>query len=166
MSGLIINQSIQKLMVGYPTVSDKYDVLPAVLEGSTDVKFGEPVKFGSTNGYFAAIGTSVSGADVVAGFALATNVKLATGFPGADPVIKPGEAFNLLIHGYMAVELDSAATLASATPNSAVHIILATGKLTTVDKYNDGTIVPLNGVVFTGITETQGSTKVAEIYVK
>ena len=163
---LIINKKLQQMMVGYPTISDKYDVAPAVLEGSKAVKFGEPVKYGTTNGYFEAIGTSVSSADVVAGFAIATNVKLNTVYPQGGVEILPGEAFGLLIRGAMAVELDSAATLAQATANSPVHIILATGKLTTVDKYNDGTIVPLKNVVFTGLTETQGDKKVAEILVK
>mgnify|MGYP006987434519 CR=1 FL=1 len=164
--GLIINKKIQELMIGYPTISDKYDVAPAVLEGTTSVKFGEPVKFGSTKGYFEAIGTNVPSAASVAGFALATNVKLNTIYPEGGIEILPGEAFNLLIRGAMAVELDSAATLASATANSAVHIILATGKLTTVDKYEADKVVPLTGVVFTGLTETQGEKKVAEIFVK
>ncbi len=163
---LIINKNIKQLMTGYPTISDKYDVAPAVLEGIASVKFGEPVKFGATKGYFQAIGTNLSAASDVAGFALATNVKLNTIYPEGGVEILPGEAFNLLIGGAMAVELDSAATLDSATANSAVHIILATGKLTTVDKYEAGKVVPLTNVVFTGLTETQGTAKVAEILVK
>lgn len=164
--GLIIGNKIQELMIGYPTVSDKYDVAPAVLAGSTAVKFGDAVTFASTDGYFAAITSTLSDATSVAGFVLATNVKLATGFPGTEPEVKPGEAFNLLIKGFMAIELDSGATLSYATPNSAVHVILATGKMTTVDNYDAGTIVPLENVVFTGVTELQGSKKVAEIYIK
>lgn len=163
---LIINKKIQELMIGYPTVSDKYNVAPAVLAGSTPVKFGDAVKFSSTAGYFEAIGSALSSAADVAGFVVATNVKLATGFPGTDSLTQPGEAFNLLVNGFMAIELDSGATLASATPNSAVHVILATGKMTTVDKYSEGTIVPLANCVFTGVTELQGTKKVAEIYVK
>ena len=164
--GLIINQKIQELMKGYPTVSDKYNVAPAVLAGSTNVNFGDAVTFSSTNGYFEAITTSLTDANAVAGFVVATNVKLATGFPGTEPQVKPGEAFNLLVNGFMAIELDSGATLASATANSPVHVILATGKMTTVDKYNAGTIVPLANCVFTGVTELQGTKKIAEIYVK
>lgn len=163
---LIIGEKINELMKGYPTVSDKYDVAPAVLEGDTDLHFGDPVLYGETNGYYEAISGAVTSADDVAGFALATNVKVADQYPGQTVSIKPGEAFNLCIKGYMAVELDSAATLASAKANTAVHIILATGKLTTVDKFNTGTIVPLNNVVFTGVTETQGTTKLAEILIK
>ena len=163
---LIINQNIQKLMNGYPTVSDKYNVAGAVLEGNTPVKFGQAVTFGSTNGYFKAITGALADASKVAGFVLATNVKLNTQWPEGGVDVLPGEAFNLLVNGFMAIELDDAATLASATANSAVHVILATGKMTTVDKFNQGTIVPLANVVFTGVTETVGGKKLAEIYVK
>ena len=45
---LIIKNKIQELMQGYPTISDKYDVAPAVLEGETEVKAGAPVTYGST----------------------------------------------------------------------------------------------------------------------
>ena len=99
-------------------------------------------------------------------FVLATNVKLNTQWPEGGVDVLPGEAFNLLVNGFMAIELDDEATLASATANSAVHVILATGKMTTVDKFNQGTIVPLANVVFTGVTETVGGKKLAEIYVK
>lgn len=162
---LIINDRIQQLIVGYPTISDKYDVAPAVLEGNTALQFGQPVKFGTTSGYFAP-GAGMASVSELAGFALATNVKVAENFPGTTVQINPGEAFNLLIGGGMAVELDAGATIAQVKSNSQVHIILATGKLTTVDKYNQGTIVPIPNVVFTGISETQGTKKVAEIYVK
>ena len=163
---LIIGEKINELMKGYPTVSDKYDVAPAVLEGDTDVHFGEPVQFGDTNGYFKAVDGAIDSADKIAGFALATNVKVADQYPGTTVSIKPGEGFNLCIGGFMAIELDSAATLAQCTPNAKVHIILATGKLTTPDKYNAGTIVPLDNVVFTGVSEAQGNTKLAEILIK
>lgn len=164
--GLIIGNKIRQLMKGYPTVSDKYDVAPAVLEGDADVYFGDPVQFGDTDGYFKAVGANLASADKIAGFALATNVKVADQFPGKTVTIKPGEAFNLCIGGFMAIELDSEATLAQCTPNAKVHIILATGKLTTPDKFNANTIVPLNNVVFTGISETQGTGKFAEILIK
>ena len=70
----------------------------------------------------------------------------------------------------MAIELDSAATLASVTPNSQVAVILATGKCTTSDKIASTTIVALPNVVFTGVVENHGTSSapkyVAEIYVK
>ena len=43
--GLIKGKSgIQKLLVGYPTMSDKYDVMPATLSGA-DVVNGDVVMF-------------------------------------------------------------------------------------------------------------------------
>lgn len=163
--GLIINKKIQALMAGYPTVSDKYNVSGGILTGSNPVKFGELVKVTSTPGYFEKA-ASLSAVTEIGGFALATNVKLAEGWPGSAVQINPGEAFNLMINGFIAVELDSGATLSYATPNAKVYVILATGKLTTSDQYSSGTIVELPGCVFTGYTETQGTKKLAEIYVK
>ena len=102
----------------------------------------------------------------IAGFVLATNVKLAEGFPGTVTQVNPGEAFNLLINGFIAVQLDTGATLAKVTPNAKVYVILETGKLTTADKAESSKVVELPGCVFTGIKETQGAATVAEIFVK
>lgn len=162
--GLIINDSIQKMIVGYPTVSDKYNVSGGILTGDAPVKFGELVKFSDTAGYFEPAAGAAS-IDKIAGFALATNVKLAEGFPGEVTQINPGEAFNLMLNGFIAAELDEAATLSQVTPNAKVYVVLATGKLTTADKAASG-IVELTGYAFTGVTETQGTAKVAEIFVK
>lgn len=110
--GLIINDKIKMFMKGYPTVSDKYNVSGGILTGSTPVKFGELVKRTGTAGYFEAIATTVELADI-AGFALATNVKLAEEWPVRTVQINPGEAFNLLINGFIAVELDADASIAN-----------------------------------------------------
>lgn len=167
---LIIKDKIPMFIIGYPTVSDKYNVAGAVLAGEADVKFGQLVKHSTTKGYFEAITEALDSVSDVAGFVLATNVKLANEWPGKTVTTKPGEAFNLLVNGFMAVELDAGATPAQILANSQVEVILATGKLTTSDKYNAGTIEPLPNVVFTGAYENQGTTAqpkyVAEIYVK
>jgi len=109
---LIIKDKIPMFMKGYPTVSDKYNVSGGILTGSTPVKFGELVKRTDTAGYFAAIATTVEIADIV-GFALATNVKLAEEWPARTSQINPGEAFNLLINGFIAIELDADASIAN-----------------------------------------------------
>jgi hypothetical protein len=109
---LIIKDKIPMFMKGYPTVSDKYNVSGGILTGSTPVKFGELVKHASTAGYFEAITTTVELADI-AGFALATNVKLAEEWPARTVQINPGEAFNVLINGFIAVELDADASIAN-----------------------------------------------------
>lgn len=163
--GLIIGKSgIPMFKVGYPTVSDKYNVTGGILAGNTAVKFGDLVKFSSTKGYYEAITSTVTLADI-AGFVLATNVKLATEWPGTDESVKvlPDEAFNLVLPGsYLAIELDSTAVEANVKANAQVYAIPATGKCTTVSASN----LALPGVVFTGMVEKHGETLVAEIYVK
>lgn len=172
MNNLIIKDQIAMFKKGYPTVSDKYNVSGAVLAGTRPAKFGELVKFSSTKNYFEAIdpSTGVTAVTDIGGFVLATNVKLAEDFPGTNVQVNPGEAFNLLVNGFMAIELDAGATEAQVLANSKVYVILATGKLTTSDKANSGTIVELPGVVFTGMVENHGTTAspklMAEIYVK
>ena len=164
--GLIINKKIPELMVGYPTVSDKYNVSGAVLVGSTSVPFGSLVKYSSTKGYFEAITSTVTLADI-AGFVLATNVKLANNWPATTWAVNPGEAFNLVLGGsYLAIELDSTADDDYVLPNASAYVILATGKITTSDQASAGTIVELPGVVFTGTYEMHGDKLVAEILVK
>lgn len=163
---MIINDRIPMLKKGYPTVSDKYNVSGAILDGSAAVKFGELVKFGSTKGYFEAASEGLTAVTDAAGFVVATNVKLAEGFPGDTVQVNPGEAFNLLVNGFIAVELDEDATKAQVKPNASVCVILATGALTTVDNVSSDTVVALPNVVFTGIVEEHGDTLYAEIYVK
>lgn len=166
---LIIKDKIQELKIGYPTVSDKYNVSGAVLAGTAPVQFGQLVKFSGTKGYFEAITSAVT-LDQIAGFVLATNVKLANEWPGETVLTQPGEAFNLLVNGFMAVELDAGATPAQITAKAPVYVILASGKLTTKDKAAASTIVELPNVIFTGTYENHGTTAspkyVAEVYVK
>ena len=161
--GLIIGKSgIPMLKVGYPTVSDKYNITGGTLVGESAVKFGDLVKFSSDKGYFEAITSTVALADI-AGFVLATNVKVAEEFPGKTVQVNPGEAFNLVLPGsYLAIELDSTAVEADVKANKHVYVIPASGKCTTV---SDGNL-ELTDVVFTGTVEKHGSALVAEIYVK
>lgn len=166
---LIIKDKIPMLKVGYPTVSDKYNVSGAVLAGTAPVKFGQLVKFSNTKGYFEAITSAVT-LDQIAGFVLATNVKLVETYAGDEVLTQPGEAFNLLVNGFMAVELDAGATVAQITAKAPVAVILASGKLTTKDKVAANTIVELPNVIFTGTYENHGTSAspkyVAEVYVK
>lgn len=157
--GLIYGKTgIPKLMVGYPTVSDKYDVGPAVLEGSTPILPGDVVKHGSASGAYVPAASLASFADV-AGIALATNVKVPNQYPAPEgPVaIQGGEAFGLLVRGFVAVKLDASAVLADAKEGATVYVTSA-GKITTVSTSNIET--PWK---FMGITELHGSDKIAEI---
>lgn len=163
--GLIIKDKIQGLMKGYPTVSDKYNVKGGILAGSTNVNFGELVKYTSTTGYYQAITTSVNLTDI-AGICLATNVKLNDVFPAAStgPVVKPGEGMNLLLSGYVAVEMDTTAVshAADIVEGANVYVLLASGKFATE---NTSSATKLPNYVFTGIKETVGGKLLAEIKV-
>ena len=156
--GLIYGKSgIPKLMVGYPTVSDKYDVGPAVLEGSTAIFPGDVVMHGSASGAYLPA-SSLTKFEEVAGIALATNVKVPTQYPApAGPVAyQPGEAFGLLVRGFVAVALDAGASLADAKEGAPVYLTSA-GKVTT-----DSSAIATPWK-FMGISELHGSEMVAEI---
>lgn len=164
---LIIKDKIPMFKRGYPTVSDKYNVAGAVLEGDYPAKFGEIVKLGSAAGYFQAVNASnrVSGVNQVGGIVVATNVKLAQEWPGSNVQVNPGEAFNLLINGFIAVELASTVTPGDIIANAAVYI-KANGEFTgSSDDAKLGTN-PLPNCVYTGMIEQQNGKYYAEIYVK
>lgn len=175
---LIIKDKIRMLIKGYPTVSDKYNVSGAILEGSAPVQFGElVVKSGQTsNGnYFSAVGTSITSINDIGGFVLGTNIKVAENWPGTLVQVNPGEAFNLLINGFMAVELDPNIITTSAEGNIVANKQAATyltgtsvGKITYsgATSSDSKTAVDLPNVVFTGIYEEIGGKIFAEIYVK
>ena len=158
---LIIKDKIQMLMKGYPTVSDKYNVAGGTLVGATAVKFGELVKHSDTTGYYEAI-TGATDVDKIAGFVLATNVKLNTVWPEGGVEVAPNEAFNLLINGYIAVELAEDAIESEIVVNKPVAFNAA-GKVTTAGA-SGATELP--GVVFTGTYEKQGTSIIAEVLVK
>lgn len=168
---MIINDKIRELMKGYPTVSDKYNVAGGVLMGADPVQFGGLVKFAAQNGYFEAIDATQTIASVseIAGFVLATNVKLATEWPGKTVQVLPGEAFNLLINGLMAVELGNGAKPADIKSNAAVYVTAA-GAITTANDAGKLGADPIPNVVFTGMYENVGTSDapkyLAEILVK
>ena len=153
--GLIIKDKIQSLMVGYPTVSDKYDVEGGL--ANETLRFGDLVVAESVGVYKKVDATKVDG------IVLATNVKLNTTYPAdaEGPVTVKGEAFNVLIGGRVAVALDSDAT-ASAIVKGADAKLSTAHKLSTT-----GTAIAGNvSIKFTGFYEMQGTTIVAEVEVK
>lgn len=165
--GLIIKNKLQSLMRGYPTVSDKYDVAPAVLEGDTAVKAGAPVALTSVAGRYTAVGSSTT-ISQIAGFVLASNVKVPNVYPAStdDQTYVSGEAFNLMIKGFIAVPV----TLASAetiTNGQAAYIIIggASAGMITVSGHTEtgGTATQLPGAYFTGETEVVNGETLAEI---
>ena len=156
MSLILGKDGIQKLMVGYPTVSDKYNVGPAVAEGT--IYPGDLVVLGSDHSCYEA---ATSNADQPMGFAIATNVKVPGTYPAPQgPVpFQAGEAFGLFVSGYLAVELDAAAVMDDVVEGAPIYVA-ASGKLTTA---NTAT-VKLTGN-FTGVKEMHGTAKVAEIFI-
>ena len=160
---LIIKDKIPMFKVGYPTMSDKYGVAGGMLEGSNPVEFGDLVKFGSATNQYEYAGGGVAGVSALAGFVVATNVKLAD-WPSNEVKTYPGEAFNLLVNGFLAVKLNESAVEGDIKPNSIVKVKLADSTLTT-SSVSSGTET-LPNTVFTGKYEKHGSVIVAEIYVK
>ena len=162
--GLIIKDKIPMFMKGYPTVSDKYNVAGGTLDqASAPVEFGDLLVYGTTKGYFAKP-TTITNVSEIAGFILATNVKLTTEWPGETVKTLPGEAFNLLINGFLAIALDESAVEANVKPNAAVYATPA-GKCTTEAGASNANF-KLPNVVFTGMVEAHGDVLFAEIYVK
>ena len=156
---MIIKDKLQMLMKGFPTVSDKYNVLPAVLDGTAPVNFGDVVVYSTTDGYYTKP-TTITAAAQVAGFVVATNVKVPENYPGTTIQVNPGEAFNLLHSGYLAIELDSGAVDANVAAGKGVAV-LPSGKITTAGV---STAIALTNVTFTGTKETVNGKRYAEIY--
>lgn len=162
---LIIKDKLPMFIVGFPTVSDKYNVTGGLLSSeSAAVKFGELVAFAG-NGYFEKVDNASAVADI-AGFVLGTNVKVAEGFATNVVQVNPGEAFNLVLPGsYLAVEINHVGESAFApAPRSKVYVDLADGAL--YDDDDSSSYEELPGVELTGAWEMHGEKIVAEIYVK
>lgn len=168
--GLILKDKVKQLIKGYPTVSDKYNVAGGILAGSNPVEFGDLVAYSSNAGYYEkAMGTSLPSAGL-AGLVVATNVKLVDSWAGeTEPKTKVGEAFNLLLDGFIAAKvLITANTFTNLAPGKAVYYKVgaaASDPIILADSAN-GTAA-LAGYSFTGVYDVIDSTHViAEIRVK
>ena len=165
--GLIINRKIQELMKGYPTISDKYDVAPAVLEGSDTVSAGQPVALGSTAGRYTAVGASTT-IGQFAGFVLASNVKVPNTYPASsvDQTYIAGDAFNLMIKGFIAVpvKLGDAETISNGDQAYIMIGGVAAGAIT-VSGHTEasGSATAIPGAYFTGLTEAVNGETLAEL---
>ena len=160
MSLILGKDGFKKLMAGYPTVSDKYDVAPATLESGTAYN-GSVMKHGSAHSLYV-VASSVAAASDIAGVLLATNIKVPSVWPAGSGSVatNAGEQFNLIVRGFVAVELDADAVLADAVEGAPVYITSA-GKLTPDSSGN----IALSWK-FTGVTELDGTAKLAEIVIE
>ena len=145
--GLILNNKIKKLQKGYPTRTAKEQVEGGVLGGTENLLPGNVVCFGAQPGEFTATFTEGK----IAGIALATNVKLVTTYPGEskDAPFCPGEAINLMISGYIAVELAEGVE----TVNEGDGAITADGKTFSVAGADDEAFAYFTGVVEGNLAE-------------
>lgn len=157
--GLILGKSgFRKFKVGYPTVSDKYDVAGGILLGETAAHNGDVLMFGDQAGSYK-VASGLTNANQVAGILLATNVKLADRYPAtSDSVVwKVGEAVNLMVRGFVAVECDSTVVEANIKEGAPVYLTAA-GKVTTVSSGNIATTWK-----FMGLYENHGTTAAKKI---
>lgn len=158
--GLIINNKIPQLKKGYPTVSDKYNVTGGILEGTDTAEFGQLVKIADDKGgYFTAVNgdNTLTAASEIGGIILATNVKMPYTWPANVVGVQPGEAFNLFMNGFIAVEVDDDDDIVANAP---VYVTSA-GVFTATSTSN----IAFPGV-FTGTVEEDSEGRVlAEIYV-
>lgn len=193
--GLIIKNKIAQLKKGYPTVSDKYNVQGGINEGVA-LHFGDLVTYatagnsaaqtGATTGHYVKM-TAIT--EKLAGIVLATNVKLANKYPGdsnASVETLKGEAFNLLVRGFIAVKVLAANYKTAydayvADPTEAKKTALEAAKTAVANKFVegadaalalDGTEVvfdvagannALQGVYFMGVVEFVGDEVIAEL---
>ena len=175
--GLIINTKIKQLLKGYPTVSDKYNVAGGTNTDENPMEFGEVVKYGEQTGYYKKFDATPAAGEV-AGICMAKNVKLVNFYPadGKQAQIMPGEAIDLFVDGYIAVELASAmVTVADPTKpeeytvNAAIkegadaYLVFDTDAVKFTATQSDNEVAYGK---FTGIVEYNYGKYLAEIVVK
>lgn len=183
--GLIIKNKIAQLKKGYPTVSDKYNVQGGINVDNTPLHFGDLVTYGDTTGHYVKMTATT---EKLAGIVLATNVKLANKYPGdsnASVETLKGEAFNLLVRGFVAVKVLAADYKTAydayvADPTDAKKTALESAKADVIAEYAEGvdaelaldgaevvfTVADQNalqGVYFMGVVEFVGDEVIAEI---
>jgi hypothetical protein len=185
--GLIIKNKIAQLKKGYPTVSDKYNVQGGIYEGDDALHFGDLLAYGSATGHYVKLAATDT-VDKLAGICLATNVKLANKYPGdsnASVETLKGEAFNLLVRGFIAVKVKAADYKTAYEdyvddPTEAHKTALEAAKTAVANKFVEGadaalaldgeevvfdvaTDDALQGVYFMSVVEFVGDEVIAEL---
>lgn len=163
MSLILGKDGFQKLMIGYPTVSDKYNVGPAVNAGPSDIYPGDAVftlgEFDHGD-YVGSADIAETTVDAFAGFAVATNVNVPKTYPAPEGPVPfgAGQAFGLMQSGYIAVKV-------KAADYDDIHegekIELDANGLVGI---STGSGYDLEGY-FTGVKEMHGAVAVAEIFI-
>lgn len=163
MSLILGKDGFQKLMIGYPTVSDKYNVGPAVNAGPSDIYPGDAVFTlgGQDHGdYVGSADIAKTSAADFAGFAVATNVNVPKTYPAPEGPVPfgAGQAFGLMQSGYIAVKV-----------KAADYDDIYEGQKIELDAnglvgVSTGSGYDLEGY-FTGVKEMHGAVAVAEIFI-
>lgn len=153
--GLIIKNKLTQMFKGYPTVSDKYNVQGGILEEG-EIVYGDFLTNGSATGFYK---KAEAATDKILGIALAQNVKVPNVYPAGpnyEVTTVAGETVNLLVRGFVAVELKAGDTPAEG---DAVGLAVVDGTVVaTTDTTN-----ALENSYFTGVTETVKGVLLAEI---
>ena len=155
------SQGIQKLLLGYPTVSDKYDVAPATLGGSNTAYNGDIMIYTSVESVYESLADfSGTGNVTIAGVLLATNVLTPSVYPANTESVatQPGTAFNLMKRGFVALACADSSAPAPGSP------VFWDGSNVTADD-DSGNNEQLYGWQFTGVWEEHGSDYLAEVHV-
>lgn len=165
-----------KLKLGHPVISDKYDVVPFVLDANApkEILVGTALMTGDVQGTYAAVkdsGVVVTADNVnkVVGFVAGTNVKVPNTFPAAGPDhIYPGESGGCVVGGAIAVRYAGAD---APKEEDKVYIVTAStnadyevGAITDGKTTENVTKVQLPGWRFMGITDTDEGYTVTAIH--
>lgn len=167
--GLIINTKIRQVIKGYPTVAQRAETQPAVLEGTENVHFGDVVVRGSETGRYVkgSTTTAVTAANF-AGIVMATNIKVPKTVPATTATVEtaPGEAFELFFKGAIAIELVEGTALTDIKEGAPVYVT-ADGLFTLDDADDVIQDTAVFNAVASGIYEGgNGAPIIAEIWVK
>ena len=164
---LIYGSNVPKLQLGYQTEVNNKGVKGGTIAGNTPVPFGAVVAYGNETGFYTAVTNQTSGG-AIAGFALGTLISVPSDYPASDATsYKPGQAFNLMVKGSLAVEIANIAgvtNVSNIVEGADLYVHLTDGNLTTYVNAADTTNYPnyakVEGAKFTGIYEDQGTNTV------
>lgn len=157
---LIINTKLTQLKKGFPTTTDKYTVRGATLNAaSADVGNGDLIEYVGDGSFKKASATTTVA--TLAGVCLRSLTHVVNGLTGTGEVVhKAGDTIDLVVGGFICVEVAASVDLDDITENAPVRLLNGT---LVVDS-SSGTQIP--GWYFTGTKEQVGGKKLAGIVIK
>lgn len=150
-NSLFIKDKLRQLQLGYPTVSDKYNVKGGMLTGKDTGEFGDILIYSGVTGYYELAKTNgLNSVDDIAGILLATNVKLAT-YGKNEVITEQNEGINVFLDGYIALKVRT--NKANILEGKKLAIDLRNGELRTQEDADEIEIVTLQNYILSGISE-------------